>query len=93
MTYDVLASQDTIKAAMEEAKEQLKDGEVQRARKLMTGLASEIEYRTTNTPLATSRARRSSSWRILDAVVPMLIKMIGGSLSQRLGRNKPFDNH
>lgn len=53
VTYDLLASLDTVKAIVKEAENYLKDGEVQKARPLVANLASEIRLRTTNIPLAT----------------------------------------
>jgi hypothetical protein len=67
VTYDVLANQKTIKTVIEEAKQRLNEGKVQQARKLMTGLASEIEYRTTNIPLATYPAAIKGITPLIDA--------------------------
>jgi len=67
VTYDLLAKEDTIKSRIEEAKALLKDGEVQRARRLMAGLASEIEYRTTNIPLATYPSAIKAITPLIDA--------------------------
>jgi hypothetical protein len=67
VTYDILASEDTIKTRIEEAKALLKNGEVQQARKLMAGLASEIEYRTTNIPLATYPSAIKAITPLIDA--------------------------
>lgn len=53
VTYDLLASLDTVKAMIEEAEDYLEDGEVQKARPLVANLASEIQFRTTSIPLAT----------------------------------------
>ena len=52
VTYDLLASLDTVKAMIKEAKDLLDDGEVQLARPLVANLASEIQLRTTSIPLA-----------------------------------------
>jgi len=67
VTHDLLASQETINAVIAEAKEQLKNGEVQRARKLMTNLASEVEYRTVNIPLATYPTAIKAITPLIDA--------------------------
>ena len=53
VTYDLLASLDTVKAMVKEAEDLLEDGEVQQARPLVANLASEIQLRTTSIPLAT----------------------------------------
>lgn len=53
VTYDLLADPDTIKKVIDEAEEYLGEGEIQKARLLVTNLASEIVFRTTNIPLAT----------------------------------------
>jgi hypothetical protein len=52
-TYDVYASNETIKEAIKQAEDYLEDGEVQKARPLVRSLASEIVIETTNIPLAT----------------------------------------
>lgn len=51
--YDVIANTDTIEAAVKESRKALGDGEVQRARRILSGLASEVVVSTTNLPLAT----------------------------------------
>jgi hypothetical protein len=53
VTHDLLASPDTVKAMIHDAENYLEDGEVQQARRLMAGLASEIVLRTTSIPLVT----------------------------------------
>jgi predicted negative regulator of RcsB-dependent stress response len=53
VTYDLLASPDTVKAMIHEAENLLEDGNVQMARPLVANLASEIVFRTTSIPLAT----------------------------------------
>jgi hypothetical protein len=67
VTHDLLAKQETIKALTEEAKEKMKNGEIQGARKLLAGLASEIEYRTTSIPLATYPAAIKAITPLIDA--------------------------
>jgi hypothetical protein len=53
VTYDLLASLDTVKAIIKETEGYLEDGEIQKARPLVASLASEIRFRTTSIPLAT----------------------------------------
>jgi len=53
VTYDLLASLDTVKAMIEKAEDYLEDGEIQKARPLVANMASEIQFRTTSIPLAT----------------------------------------
>jgi hypothetical protein len=53
VTYDLLANLDTVKAIIHDAENYLEDGEVQKARPLVAGLASEMVFRTTSIPLAT----------------------------------------
>jgi hypothetical protein len=50
---DLYANPETVKAAVKLAKEALGDGKVQDARALLAGLASEVEVRVENIPLAT----------------------------------------
>lgn len=52
-TYDIYATPEAIRAARAEAEDLLEDGKVQRARALLSGLASEIVISVTNLPLAT----------------------------------------
>ncbi|HCP14228.1 MAG TPA: hypothetical protein DIT32_00320 [Peptococcaceae bacterium] len=51
--YDLFANLDTLKKAVKQAKEYLDDGEVQLARPLIAGLASEMVIESINIPLAT----------------------------------------
>lgn len=53
VSYDLLASVDTIKAVIHDVENHLDDGEIQQARSLMTKLASEVVFQTTSIPLAT----------------------------------------
>lgn len=53
LTYDLLATPASVEALVDQAEEYLEDGEVQRARRLVANLASEIQIRSTNIPLAT----------------------------------------
>jgi len=52
-TYDLYATLDSIKNAIRLSEEYLEEGEIQKARSLLTGLASEIVISVTNIPLAT----------------------------------------
>jgi len=51
--HDVFARKETIENLVEEAEEALDDGAVQKARRLLQHLASEVVISTTNLPLAT----------------------------------------
>ena len=53
MSHDIYADLDTIHKAKEEAEDLLEDGNVQEARVLLTGLASELVMKTISLPLAT----------------------------------------
>lgn len=64
-THDLFASLDTVKATIREAKRSLEYGEIQLARPLVGALASEIQFRTANIPLATYPAA-------IKAVVPLI---------------------
>ncbi|RMG49770.1 MAG: hypothetical protein D6717_14470 [Gammaproteobacteria bacterium] len=50
---DLIAPEKAIKEAIDEAEDALEDGEVQKARHILQGLASEMVVRTTSIPLAT----------------------------------------
>ena len=65
MTYDLLASTDTVKAMIHDAEEYLEDGEIQKARPLVANLASEIVIQSTSIPLATYPAA-------IKAIVPLI---------------------
>lgn len=67
VTYDLFASPDTVKAAVAEARHDLADGEVQKARLLTDALASEIQIRTSNIPLATYPAAIKAITPLIDA--------------------------
>ncbi|MDQ1924822.1 YfdX family protein [Massilia pseudoviolaceinigra] len=67
VTHDLLASNDTVKAAVKEVRDRLRDGEVQKARQLMQGLASEVEFRTLNIPLETYPAAIKAITPLIDA--------------------------
>ena len=65
--HDLLANKDTVKAVFKQAKEYLSDGEVQKARPLISVLASEIQLRTTNIPLETYPAAIKAITPLIDA--------------------------
>jgi len=65
--HDLLANPETIKLMIKEAKSLLDDGEIQKARPIVSNLASEIEYRTTNIPLATYSAAIKAITPLIDA--------------------------
>lgn len=67
VTYDLFASPDTVKVVVAEARRDLADGEVQKARLLTDTLASEIQIRTTNIPLATYPAAIKAITPLIDA--------------------------
>jgi len=53
VTHDLYATPDDIRIARSQAEDLLDDGQVQQARSILSGLASEIDIRVTNIPLAT----------------------------------------
>ncbi len=65
VSYDLYADLDTIKKAIKEADDALDDGEVQKARHLIAGLASEIIIRTTSLPMVSYPAA-------IKAIVPLI---------------------
>lgn len=67
LTHDLLARTDSVRAAVREVRKRLGDGEVQQARQLMNGLASEIEFRTLNIPLETYPAAIKAITPLIDA--------------------------
>jgi hypothetical protein len=62
---DLYANADTVKVAIKEAGNDLKDGKIQQARLLLEELASEVELQVTNIPLATYPGA-------IRAVVPLI---------------------
>jgi hypothetical protein len=66
VTYDLLASLDTIKAVIKEAEDYLEDGEIQMARPLVANLASEIVIQTTSIPLGTYPAAIKAITPLID---------------------------
>jgi hypothetical protein len=67
VSYDLFASLDTIKVAIDEARKHLVGGEIQKARPLVAALASEIQFRTSNIPLATYPAAIKAIMPLIDA--------------------------
>ncbi|QPI47988.1 YfdX family protein [Massilia antarctica] len=67
LTHDLLAKSDTVKAAIKDVRELLRDGEVQKARQLMQSLASEVEFRTFSIPLETYPAAIKAVTPLIDA--------------------------
>ena len=67
VTYDLFASLDTVEAAIKEARKDLGDGEILKARPLVAALASEIQFRTTNIPLATYPVAIKAITPLIDA--------------------------
>lgn len=65
--HDLLANPETITVMIKEATSSLDDGEIQKARPIVANLASEIEYRTTNIPLATYPAAITAITPLIDA--------------------------
>ncbi len=51
-TYDLVTTVDAVKKSVKTARELLGDGEVQQARMLLAGMASEIDFIVTSIPLA-----------------------------------------
>ena len=67
VTFDVYGSVDDIKAATKKAEYKLTIGEVQEARAILKGLASETVISVTNLPLATYPAAIKDAVRLIDA--------------------------
>ena len=67
VSYDLLAKPDTVKSAIEVARKALGYGEVQIARVLVDVLASEVQLRTTNVPLATYPVAIKAIMPLIDA--------------------------
>ncbi len=65
VVHDVFASTDTIEDLLDDAEHALKHGEVQKARHLLSGMASEIVIETTSLPLATYP-------KAISAVAPLI---------------------
>jgi hypothetical protein len=66
VVHDLLANPETIELMIKEAKSYLNDGEMQKVRPIVANLASEIEYRTTNIPLATYPAAIKAITPLID---------------------------
>lgn len=67
VSHDLFAGPETVKAVIQEAKNDLAAGEIQNARPLLAALASDIEFRTTNIPLATYPAAIKAITPLIDA--------------------------
>jgi hypothetical protein len=67
VTHDLLANPDTIKLMIKEAQNFLDDGEIQEARAIVSNLASQVELRTTNIPLATYPAAIKALTPLIDS--------------------------
>lgn len=67
VTYDLLATPDTVRVALADARKALGDGAIPRARLLVEALASETQIRTTNIPLATYPAAIKAITPLIDA--------------------------
>lgn len=67
VTYDLYASPDEVKMAIAEARKALNDGNLPRARVLVEALASEVQIRTSNIPLATYPAAIKAITPLIDA--------------------------
>ena len=67
ITYDLLATPETVKVALADARKALNDGAIPRARLLVEALASETQVRTTNIPLVTYPAAIKAITPLIDA--------------------------
>jgi hypothetical protein len=67
VTYDLLATPETVKVTIADARKALADGAIPRARLLTDVLASETQIRTTNIPLATYPAAIKAITPLIDA--------------------------
>lgn len=65
--YDVLANKATLKDAIKEVKSAVDDGDIQVARRLLDGLASEIVISVSNLPLATYPEAIKAITPLIDA--------------------------
>lgn len=67
VSYDLFASPATIKSTVQTARKALNAGEIQTARVLVDALASEVQLRTTNIPLATYPLAIKAITPLIDA--------------------------
>ena len=67
VSYDLLANPTTVKSTIQTATKALNAGEIQTARVLVEALASEIQLRTTNVPLATYPVALKAIAPLIDA--------------------------
>ncbi len=65
-THDVIGTVDDIKKIKEKAEEALDEGRLQEARRLISGLASEIVIRTSNIPLASYPDAMKKAVKLID---------------------------
>ena len=66
LTHDMYAGPDTIKRVIKKASDYLEAGEIQKSRKLISNLGSEIVHRYTNLPLATYPAAIKKITPLID---------------------------
>jgi len=66
VTHDLYATPQAIRSARNQAEQLLEDGEVQQARELLSGLASEVVISVTNLPLATYPAAIKAISPLID---------------------------
>lgn len=66
-TIDLLANVDTVKAMIHDAEDYLEDGEIQKARPIVSNLASEIIFSTVQIPLATYPEAIKAITPLIDA--------------------------
>lgn len=66
VTYDVIADVDKVKEVRKEAENLLEDGQVQKARRMLEGLASETVISVTNLPLTTYPAAIKEAAKLID---------------------------
>ena len=67
ITHDLLTNTDTVKAVIKEARDDLDNGEIQKARPLIDAMASEMVISTRNIPLATYPAAIKAVTPLIDA--------------------------
>jgi len=65
-TYDLIGTVDTIKKSVKIARDLLGDGEVQQAREILSGMASEIDFLVTSIPLASYSAGIKDVAKLVD---------------------------
>jgi hypothetical protein len=70
VTSDIYGSLDAIKKSKQEAEKALREGRIQHARNLLSGLASETIISTTNIPLATYPGALKTAAKLIDQNKP-----------------------